>query len=66
MSKALSLDLGYRVIQAISEGKSRRSAARQFSISAATAVRLQKRLEETGSVKPLAVGRPRNSGKLGP
>jgi transposase len=44
---------------------SRRAAAEQFLISAATAVRLQKRLEETGSVEPDRVGRPKGSGKLG-
>ena len=66
MTQALSLDLRRRVTAAISQGKSRRAAAEQFAISAASAVRLQKRLEETGSVEPDRVGRPKNSGKLGP
>lgn len=66
MTQALSLDLRRRVTAAISQGKSRRAAAAQFLISAATAVRLQKRLEETGSVEPDRVGRPKGSGKLGP
>lgn len=66
MTRALSLDLRRRVTDAIARGKSRRAAAEQFAISAATAVRLQKRLEETGSLEPDRVGRPRNSGKLGP
>lgn len=66
MTKALSLDLRGRVTAAISRGKSRRAAAEQFAISAATAVRLQKRLDETGSLEPGQVGRPKNSGKLGP
>jgi len=66
MTRALSVDLRRRVTDAISGGKSRRAAADQFAISAATAVRLQKRLEETGSVKPSPMGRPRGSGKLGP
>ena len=66
MTQALSLDLRRRVTAAISQGKSRRAAAEQFAISAATAVRLQKRLEETGSVEPARVGRPKDSGKLGP
>jgi transposase len=65
MTQALSIDLRRRVTAAISQGKSRRSAAVQFSISAATAVRLQKRLEETGSLEPDRVGRPKGSGKLG-
>lgn len=66
MTKALSLDLRRRVTAAISQGKSRRAAAEQFAVSAATAVRLQKRLDETGSLEPGQVGRPKNSGKLGP
>ena len=66
MTRALSLDLRRRVTDAIAQGKSRRAAAEQFAISAATAVRLQKRLEETGSVEPARMGRPKGSGKLGP
>jgi len=66
MTQALSLDLRHRVTAAISQGKSRRAAAAQFAISAATAVRLQKRLEQTGSVAPDRVGRRKGSGKLGP
>ena len=65
MARALSVDLRRRVTAAISQGKSRRAAAAQFAISAATAVRLQKRLEETGSVEPDRMGRPKGSGKLG-
>ncbi|MGV0879936.1 IS630 family transposase, partial [Martelella sp. FLE1502] len=37
-----------------------------FAISAATAVRLQKRLDETGSVEPSPMGRPKGGGKLAP
>lgn len=66
MTHALSLDLRRRVTGAIAEGKSRRAAAEQFAVSAATAVRLQQRLEKTGSLEPDKVGRRRDSGKLGP
>ena len=66
MPRVLSLDLRRRVTSAISEGQSRRAAAEQFSISAATAVRLQKRFEETGSLDPERLGRPKGSGRLGP
>lgn len=66
MTQALSLDLRRRVTAAISQGKSRRAAAVQFSISAATAVRLQKRLEETGTLETDRLGRPKGGGKLGP
>lgn len=66
MTRALSIDLRRRVTDVISGGKSRRAAAEQFAISPATAVRLQKRLEETGSLEPDQVGRPKGSCKLGP
>ena len=66
MTNALSLDLRVRVTSAISQGKSRRAAAEQFAVSASSAVRFQKRLDETGSLEPGQVGRPKNSGKLGP
>ena len=65
MTHALSIDLRRRVTAAISQGKSRRAAAAQFLISAATAVRLQKRFEKTGSLEPDRVGRPKGGGKLG-
>ncbi|MET3601891.1 transposase [Martelella mangrovi] len=66
MTRALSIDLRRRVTDAIAQGKSRRAAAEQFAISAATAVRLQKRLDETGSVEPSPMGRPKGGGKLAP
>lgn len=66
MTHALSADLRRRVTDAISKGQSRRAAAEQFAVSAATAVRWQKRLEETGSSEPDVMGRPKGSGKLGP
>ena len=66
MSQAYSLELRWRVTQAIAEGASRRAAAEHFRISAATAVRLQQRLERTGSLEPSPQGRPRGGGKLGP
>lgn len=66
MSQAYSIDLRRRVTQAIADGKSRRAAAKQFVISAATAVRLQQRFERTGCLEPSRQGRPPGSGKLGP
>ncbi len=66
MTHALSADLRRRVTDAISKGQSRRAAAEQFAVSAATAVRWQKRLEKTGSIEPDFIGRPRGTGKLGP
>ncbi|OBZ92158.1 hypothetical protein ADU59_27875, partial [Pararhizobium polonicum] len=66
MSHAFSLDLRHRIVDAISRGKSRRAAAADFSVSAATAVRLKPRLDRTGSLEPSRRGRRRDSGKLGP
>ena len=43
-----------------------RAAAKHNSISAATGVRWQKRLEETGSTEQNVIGRPKSAGKLGP
>lgn len=66
MSRAYSLDLRQRIVEAISEGQSRRAAAAAFKVSPATAVRFQQRSERTGSVEPSRRGRPRGGGKLGP
>lgn len=65
MSHAYSLDLRQRIVDAISEGQSRRAAAATFKVSPATAVRLKQRLDRTGSVDPSRRGRPGGSGKLG-
>ena len=64
MGRAHSSDLRGRVYAAIAEGGSRRSAARRFGVSAATAVRLAQRQAQTGSLAPARQGRPAGSGKL--
>lgn len=66
MAHSYSSDLRQRIVDAISQGRSRRGAASDFRISAATAVRLKQRLDRTGSIEPSPQGRPRDSGKLGP
>lgn len=66
MARAYSLDLRRRVTGAIAQGKSCRSAALQFEVSAATAVRFQQRLEQTGSLEPTPRGPHPGGGKLGP
>lgn len=48
MAKALSLDLRQRVVNAIAAGMSRRQAADRFGVSAASAVRWQKRNHSIG------------------
>jgi len=66
MGKAVSSDLRLRMVRGIAAGKSRRSVATQFEVSASTAVRAQARYIATGSVAPSKQGRPKGSGKLGP
>jgi transposase len=66
MSRAYSSDLRQRIVDAISEGKTRRAAAAAFKVSPATAVRLKQRSDRTGSVEPSRRGRPSGGGKLGP
>ena len=65
MGKAISLDMRVRMVRGMASGKSRRSVAAQFEVAPSTAVRLQKRLEQTGSIEPASRGRTKNSGKLG-
>ena len=65
MGKPLSADLRERIVADVKGGNTRRGAAARFGVAASTAVRLQARYEETGSVAPARMGRPRNSGKLG-
>ena len=66
MTHSYSNDLRQRIVDAIHQGRSRRGAASDFQVSAATAVRLKQRLDRTGSIQPSPQGRPRDSGKLGP
>ena len=66
MGKSISFDLRDRIVRGVETGQSRRSAASQFNVSAATAVRVQARFLSTGSLEPDKQGRPRGSGKLGP
>lgn len=64
MGKAYSADLRERIESHISSGRSRRDASRHFGVSASFAVKLAKRVAETGSVAPARQGRPPGGGKL--
>ena len=66
MARAVSIDLRRRLARAIAQGKSRRAAAAQFEVAPSTAVRLQQRLDRTGSLEPGRRGRPAGRGKLAP
>jgi transposase len=56
MSRPYSLDLRERVVLAVAAGSSRRSAARRFGVSVATAVRWTQRHRQTGSVQASRMG----------
>ena len=64
MGKAYSADLRKRIASHISSGHSRRDASRHFGVSPSFAVKLAKRIAETGSVSPARQGRPPGGGKL--
>ena len=64
MSKALSVDLRKRVVDAVDGGASRRGAAARFGVSASSAVRWKKRERETGSVAPKTLGGDRRSARI--
>jgi transposase len=64
MSKALSVDLRERVVQAVPAGASCRSAAARFGVSASSAIRWCARLRETGSILPGALGGDRRSSRI--
>ncbi len=66
MPAALPSALRARFQQYIEEGLSGRAAAARLKISAATGVRWQRKLRETGSIEPELQGRPRGHGKLAP
>jgi transposase len=61
MTAALSNDLRLRVVNAIDDGLSRRSAANKFDVSIASAVRWHQRYRETGHVHPKPIGGDRHS-----
>ena len=64
MSGPLADALRARFQEYIEEGLSGRAAALRLEVSAATGVRWQRRLRETGSVRPEVQGRPAGHGKL--
>ena len=64
MGRAYSQDLRDRLSKQICAGQSRRSASRQFGVSASCAVKLARRVAVTGSTAPARQGRPPGNGKL--
>ena len=56
MAAPLSRDLRGRLIRAVEGGSSAREAAARFAVSASAAIKLVRRLRETGSTEPAKIG----------
>jgi len=56
MTAPLSADLRRRLVRAVERGSSAREAARRFEVSASAAIKLVRRVRETGSVAPAKIG----------
>ena len=59
MTAPLSRDLRERIIRAVESGTSIRQAALRFEVSPSAAVKLMRRVRETGSAAPGRIGGPR-------
>src|ERR671932_263792 len=56
MMARLSQDLRQRLVRAVQEGSSARAAAARFAVSASAAIKLMRRVHETGSTAPAKIG----------
>src|SRR3546814_16168532 len=56
MTRPLSMDIRSRLVSAVADGMSRRSAARRFGVAASTAIKWVDRWERTGDVEPRPQG----------
>lgn len=56
MAAPLSQDLRRRLVHAVEQGSSAREAARRFAVSESAAIKLVRRVRETGSVAPARIG----------
>lgn len=56
MTAAMSVDLRRRLVRAVEAGSSAREAARRFEVSASAAIKLVRRVRETGSTAPARIG----------
>ncbi|PZR72064.1 MAG: IS630 family transposase [Stutzerimonas stutzeri] len=56
MTAPLSQDLRRRIVRAVEEGSSARSAAARFEVSVSAAIKLVRRVRETGSTAPAKIG----------
>ncbi len=56
MTAPLSADLRRRLVRAVEAGSSVREAGRRFEVSASAAIKLVRRVRETGSAAPARIG----------
>ena len=56
MTAPLSQDLRKRLVRAVEEGASAREAAARFAVSASAAIKLVRRVRQTGSTAPAKIG----------
>ena len=56
MTAPLSQDIRRRLVRAVDEGSSAREAAARFDVSASAAIKLVRRVRETGSTDPARIG----------
>jgi putative transposase len=56
MAAPLSQDLRQRLVRAVEEGSSAREAAARFEVSASAAIKLMRRVRQTGSTEPGKIG----------
>ena len=61
MTAPLSQDLRRRLVRAVADGSSARAAAARFAVSASAAIKLVRRVRETGSTAPAKIGGYRKS-----
>lgn len=64
MACALSVDLRQRVVDAVTQGMSRRQAAARFGVSVASAIRWAAQQNTTGTVAPKKRGGDRRSDRI--
>ncbi len=64
MVRSLSMDLRTRLVSAVADGMTRRSAAKRFGVAPSTAIKWVERWERTGDVRPHAQGGDRRSHRL--
>ena len=56
MTAPLSQDLRRRLVRAVDQGSSARAAAARFEVSISAAIKLVRRVRETGSIAPARIG----------